>query len=1257
MKSRGFLTSLMIATLLAACPAPAQTLPPWPGVTITFDDGYSSLEIARPLFKQYNVVGTAFPIVGYIGTSGECTWSDLQGLLADGWEIGSHTMTHPDLTTVSDSQLDYELSMSKQLLETTLNTSVYSVALPGGAGADDPRVLSACAKYYHFVRNVDYPFQYDNLPPSPFHVYCFEAYNTTTPATVIQWIESARTNGYWLVVTFHRINQGTSNPTDEYSYGTDQLTQILEYIKNNGYPTPTLTGVFRQFPPVANAGSNQTVPRGTTVTLDGSKSSDPCAQTPLSFAWSFKSTPAGSSAVLNSANTVNPSFTPDVAGSYVVQLVATNSLQVASQAAMVTISASTPPGNSPPVANAGSAQTVHEGATVILDGSKSSDPDGDTITYAWSFTSKPTESTATLSNATIVNPTFMADKGGNYVLQLIVTDSHGAASTPASVTISTINSAPVANAGSAQTVPKGAIVTLDGSKSSDPDGDTITYAWSFTSKPTGSTAALANGTTMHPTFTADVIGSYALQLIVTDQWGAVSTPATIMVSVSNSAPVANAGPAQTVSVGATVTLDGSNSSDPDGDTITYAWTFTSKPIGSTAILNNYTTMHPTFTADKAGSYVVQLLVTDSHGAASTPASVTISTQNSAPVANAGSPQTVNLGATVTLNGSGSSDPDGDSITYAWSFTSRPTGSTAALSNATTMHPTFTADKAGSYVVQLLVTDSHGAASTPASVTISTNNSAPVANAGSPQTVSVGATVTLNGSGSSDPDGDTVTYAWSFTSRPTGRTAALSNSTIVNPTFTADKAGSYVVQLIVTDSHGAASTPASVTISTGNSAPVANAGPPQTVSVGATVTLNGSGSSDPDGDTITYAWRITSKPSRSTARLSNSTRVNPTFRVDRAGNYVVQLIVKDSHGASSTPASVTISTGNSAPVANAGPAQTVSVGATVTLDGSLSTDPNGDTITYAWSFTSRPTGSAAALANGTTVHPTFTADKAGSYVVQLIVTDSHGAASTPASVTISTNNSAPVANAGPAQTVSLGATVTLDGSLSSDPNGDTITYAWSFTSKPTGSAASLSNSTSVHSTFTADLVGNYVVQLIVTDSHGAASTPASVTITAGNSPVVIASYPESNMSDWGDLDQNMRGWGQAFTAGSSVTSVKFYLLKIGSPTGSAYAKIYAMSGTFGTNAKPTGAALATSNPVNVSTLQGSWNLVEFTFATPFNTTNGTHYIISIEYTGGSSTNVILVGLGQPSSDNVSYNWNGTWEVIANYRLCYDILGTP
>ncbi len=92
----------------------------------------------------------------------------------------------------------------------------------------------------------------------------------------------------------------------------------------------------------------------------------------------------------------------------------------------------------------------------------------------------------------------------------------------------------------------------------------------------------------------------------------------------------------------------------------------------------------------------------------------------------------------------------------------------------------------------------------------TTNNAPVANAGSDQNVSTGSLVTLDGSGSSDADGDTLTYSWSFTSRPEGSKATLSNSTAVNPTYTADVAGSYILRLVVNDGT-VDSTPDTVTI--------------------------------------------------------------------------------------------------------------------------------------------------------------------------------------------------------------------------------------------------------------------------------------------------------------------------------------------------------------------------------------------------------------------------------------------------------------
>ena len=202
--------------------------------------------------------------------------------------------------------------------------------------------------------------------------------------------------------------------------------------------------------------------------------------------------------------------------------------------------------NSPPVASAGSNQTVDEGTLVTLDGSGTTDPDinpntgtGDTLTYLWAQTSG---TTVTLSDTSAISPTFTAPvrktaDDGELAFTLTVTDSENETST-ATVSISVTNLPPTANAGDDQEVNEGAEVTLDGSGSSGLAGDGRTYAWTQTS---GTTVTLNDTSAISPTFTAPIRqtaddGELAFTLTVTDAAGAEDTD-TVAISVSTNASV------------------------------------------------------------------------------------------------------------------------------------------------------------------------------------------------------------------------------------------------------------------------------------------------------------------------------------------------------------------------------------------------------------------------------------------------------------------------------------------------------------------------------------------------------------------------------------------------------------------------------------------------------------------------------------------------------------------------------------------------
>jgi len=188
--------------------------------------------------------------------------------------------------------------------------------------------------------------------------------------------------------------------------------------------------------------------------------------------------------------------------------------------------------NEPPVAEAGLNQAIHVGQNVVLDGSGSTDDNtaSEDLLYNWIFSAKPVGSTAVLSNAGTVTPSFMTDLPGDYIISLVVTDEGTLSSDPDTVTVSSLNTPPTANAGTDQGSYISNTVMLDGSASIDPDFDLITYAWTFSSRPSGSSAILSGTDSAIPTFTPDLTGSYVAQLIVNDGY-IDSTPDEVHIAV------------------------------------------------------------------------------------------------------------------------------------------------------------------------------------------------------------------------------------------------------------------------------------------------------------------------------------------------------------------------------------------------------------------------------------------------------------------------------------------------------------------------------------------------------------------------------------------------------------------------------------------------------------------------------------------------------------------------------------------------------
>ncbi len=628
------------------------------------------------------------------------------------------------------------------------------------------------------------------------------------------------------------------------------------------------------------------------------------------------------------------------------------------------VSVEADPGVGPGPRAAFAADTPTEGAPgerLTFDGSVSFDRDGSIERYEWRF------GDGTTATGSTVEHTY--DDAGTYTVELTVTDDDDLTDTAQRrVRVGDANDPPVARIDGPDTVGVGEPVYIDAYGSDDPDGQIDQFRWAF------GDGTVAYGS--NPDHTYRSPGEYTVRLTVTDADGATaSAEHTITVTGDNQAPDAALNAPDTLRPDETGTFRALAAEDPDGRIRQIKW-----EMGDGTVESGRFVFH---SYDDPGVYSVQLTVTDEDGATDSTVH-TVSVGNEEPVARIDAPDEVGIGESVTLDGSGSNDPDGgglfsDGLEYAWSLGDRTT--------ATGKRATHSYDDADTYTVELTVTDEEGATDTAThTLDVIDDNEEPVARIDAPDEVGIGESVTLDGSGSNDPDGggfftDGLEYDWDL--------GDWTDATGKRATHSYDGAGTYTVELTVTDEDGATDTAYhTLDVVDDNEEPVARIDAPDEVGVGESVTFDGSGSNDPDGggfftDGLEYEWDM--------GDWTDATGRRVTHDYHRTGRYEVDLTVTDEDGATDTTHHViSVVDDNEEPVARIDAPDTVEVGESVTFDGSDSYDPDGggfwsDGLDYTWSFGDYNTG------YGT--RPSHSYDDAGTYTVSVTVTDEDGAVDT------------------------------------------------------------------------------------------------------------------------------------------------------------------------------------------------------------------------------------------------------------------------
>lgn len=717
-------------------------------------------------------------------------------------------------------------------------------------------------------------------------------------------------------------------PQAQHVYGAPgQYRAILRVEDDSQHPCDfgvQTRNVTVNFPPVAEAGTDQIAVVGTPVMFDGAASYDIDGEV-SEYSWDM-----GDGTVLAGPRV---SHTYEGSGNFTVTLTVTDASGVANNIATDQLLISV---NAPPVPEFSIPdRPVSVSEVAILDATGSTDEDGQILSYSWDFGDGVT------GEGPVAN--YAWTKPGTFTVTLTVTDNSGTSSAVQSTQREIrVDAAPIADAGPDQMV-TASVVQFDGGASSDPDGQVTEWVWDFGD---GSTAT---GQTVSHAYLRS--GVYEVAVVVRDDSGApLNTDRDTMMVTVNATPIADAGPAQIVAPGEEFTLSGRASVDPDGKIASYVWSF---PDGTEA-----TGERVGHRIDKPGLYRIGLTAGDNFaGGAASDRSEVLITVNASPVATAGADHLVAPGDLVRFDAGQSFDPDGEIIEYRWEF--EDLGSPLTASTVERAY-----DTPGVWSAQLIVTDNSGVANATATddVTIRVNH-APVAEAGDPQ-ITDSLYVELDATGSSDADGDALIYQWDL-----GDGSAPVFGAKVSHAY--PRSGIFPVTLRVDDGTGLSNASAiDATTVTIRKRPIAEAGGNRDVCSGEPILFDASNSVNPDGGLLSYTWDF--------GDGSQSDLVNPSKTYEQPGAYSVTLRVRNEtgteHGTDVDRIAALVREG---PIADAGPDMTVCSNQEVRFDGSGSTDADGAVNAFSWTFGDSSTGSGESPAHIYT-HP-------GTYQVNLTIT--------------------------------------------------------------------------------------------------------------------------------------------------------------------------------------------------------------------------------------------------------------------------------